>query len=314
MLMVLLSILLFISQIRSQVANLPRLSSTSFPRVYEGITSPPRYSYESPDSCNLKIYIEDDSTANDGFSLPWDENSDSVLLGNYFPIDSGISGIIKSVYLSFSSNGYSEAISSVVYFYKADQKTIFGQSANFMSYGARWPDSTWDTVLCPDIPYTGPFYAMCDINPNEYYQPNFFDLDSSTYTAQYPYGYGYSYNNLSGGWCPAIQCGFYEGYDPHATFLERVNVCENVVVGIKKLTPESISIYPNPVTDKITIEIDEGQVPSQLSMMNLNGQEILSRQISQPKTQLDISSMPSGIYFVQLTNDKNVSIGKFVKQ
>ena len=122
MLMVLLSILLFISQSRSQVANLPRLSSTSFPRVNEVITSPPRYSSESPDSCNLKTYIEDDSIANDGFSLPWDENDDSVLLGNYFPVDSGTSGIIKSVYLYFSSYGQSGAVSSLSTFIKRTKK------------------------------------------------------------------------------------------------------------------------------------------------------------------------------------------------
>jgi len=312
-LMVLLSILLFISQARSQVANLPRLSSTSFPRVNEVITSPPRYSSESPDSCNLKIYIEDDSIANDAFNLPLDENSDIILLGNYFPIDSGTSGIIKSVYLSFSSYGNSGAISSVVYFYKADQKTIFGQSANFMSYGATWPDGTWDTVLCPDIPYTGPFYAMYDCNPNYgNYEPNFFDIDSSTYTPQYPYGYGYDV--FDGTWCPAIQCGIYEGADPHATFLERVYVCEPVVVGIKKLTPESISIYPNPAIDKITIKIEEDQAPSQLSIMNLNGKEVLTSSLIKPKTQIDINNLPSGVYFVRLTSDRTVEVGKIVKQ
>ena len=313
MLMVLLSILLFISQARSQVANLPRLSSTSFPRVNEVITSPPRYSSESPDSCNLKTYIEDDSIANDGFSLPWDENDDSVLLGNYFPVDSGTSGIIKSVYLYFSSYGPSGAVSRFVYFYKADQNTIFGQSANFMSYAATWPDGTWDTVLCPDIPYTGPFYAMYNMNPiDEPYQPNFFDLDSTTYTSQYPYGYGYAV--FDGTWCPAIHCGFYKGADPHATFLERVYVCEPVVVGIKKLTPESISIYPNPAIDKITIETSATPAVSQLSMMNLNGEEVLTCSLIKPKTQIDISNLPSGVYFVRLTNDKSVEVGKFIKK
>ena len=310
--MVLLSILLFISQARSQVANLPRLSSTSFPRVNEVITSPPRYSSESPDSCNLKIYIEDDSIANDAFNLPLDENSDIILLGNYFPIDSGTSGIIKSVYLSFSSYGNSGAISSVVYFYKADQKTIFGQSANFMSYGATWPDGTWDTVLCPDIPYTGSFYAMYDMNPNVYDPPNYFDLDSSTYTTQYPFGYGYA--NFDGTWTPAIHCGFYEGADPHATFLERVYVCEPVVAGIKKLTPESISIYPNPTTNKITIEIPEAIKETNLAIVDIEGQQLITRQINELRTQIDISSLPSGGYFVRLSNDKTVEVGKFVKE
>jgi len=312
MLMVLLSILLFIPQTRSQVANLPRSSSTSFPGLNKDITSPPRYSSESSDSCTLKIYVEDDSIANDGYSLPLGIGHDTALLGNYFPIDSGISGIIKSVYLYFSSNSMSGAISSAIYFYKTDHKTIFGQSANFMSYGARWPNGTWDTVLCPDIPYTGPFYAMFDMNPNIYDPPNFFDLDTSTYTAQYPYGYGYTYMDWI--WTPAIKSQVWEGIDPHATFLERVNVCENGVVGIKQLTPASISMYPNPARDKITIEIAEGQAPSQLSILNLNGEEVLTSSLIKPKTQIDISNLAGGVYFVRLTNDKTVEVGKFVKQ
>jgi hypothetical protein len=115
-------------------------------------------------------------------------------------------------------------------------------------------------------------------------------------------------------WTPAIKSQVWEVIDPHATFLERVNVCENGVVGIKQLTPASISMYPNPARDKITIEIAEGQAPSQLSMMNLNGEEVLTRSLIKPKTQIDISNLPGGVYFVRLTNNKTVEVGKFVKQ
>jgi hypothetical protein len=79
------------------------------------------------------------------------------------------------------------------------------------------------------------------------------------------------------------------------------------------ITPR-IFIYPNPATDKITIEASSAHSQSQLSIMNLNGQELITRQITQPKTQLDISSLPSGVYFVRVTNDRTVTVGKFVKQ
>ena len=48
--------------------------------------------------------------------------------------------------------------------------------------------------------------------------------------------------------------------------------------------------------------------------MNLNGQVVLTRQITGPKNQLDVSTLPSGVYFVRLTNEKTVKVGKFVKQ
>ncbi len=73
------------------------------------------------------------------------------------------------------------------------------------------------------------------------------------------------------------------------------------------------TFYPNPANDKITIETSPSPVISQLSIMNLDGQEVLTRQINQTKTQIDISSLPSGVYFVRVTNDKTVEVGKFIK-
>ena len=47
-------------------------------------------------------------------------------------------------------------------------------------------------------------------------------------------------------------------------------------------------------------------------VMKFNGQQLITQQIIQPKTQIDISSLPEGIYFVRLTSDKNISMGKFI--
>jgi hypothetical protein len=81
-----------------------------------------------------------------------------------------------------------------------------------------------------------------------------------------------------------------------------------------KLQHTSITFYPNPAADKITIETAATLTNSQLSIMNLNGQELMTRQITSPKTQIDISNLPNGVYFVRLTNDKTMEVGKFVKQ
>ena len=89
---------------------------------------------------------------------------------------------------------------------------------------------------------------------------------------------------------------------------------DSVYFGINELQESMLSLYPNPATDKITIEIAKGQAPSQLSMLNLNGEEVLTRSLIKPKTQIDISTLPGGVYFVRPTNDKAVEVGKFVKE
>ncbi len=62
------------------------------------------------------------------------------------------------------------------------------------------------------------------------------------------------------------------------------------------------TLYPNPATDKITIETAATQPNSQLSITDLNGQEVLTCQINQRKTQINIATLPAGVYFVRLTN------------
>ncbi|NQT78595.1 MAG: T9SS type A sorting domain-containing protein [Bacteroidetes bacterium] len=44
------------------------------------------------------------------------------------------------------------------------------------------------------------------------------------------------------------------------------------------------------------------------------GQEIITRQIQDPKTEIDISNLPAGIYIVKVWNDKNVMVQKVIKE
>jgi len=87
-------------------------------------------------------------------------------------------------------------------------------------------------------------------------------------------------------------------------------------LGIEQISmsDNQVSIYPNPAIDKITVEILCITKESQLSIINSTGQELLTRQISEPKTVIDISTLPRGVYFVRVTNDKTVQMRKIIKQ
>ncbi len=76
----------------------------------------------------------------------------------------------------------------------------------------------------------------------------------------------------------------------------------------------NISVYPNPATDKITIEISGLSKESSFTIVNIEGQQLITRQITEPKTQIDISNLTAGVYFVRLTNDRTVGVGKFIKE
>jgi Secretion system C-terminal sorting domain len=89
---------------------------------------------------------------------------------------------------------------------------------------------------------------------------------------------------------------------------------DSVFVGVNTLKNSRLSIYPNPATDKITVEISRETEGSKLFIVNVEGQVQLEQKITQSKTQIDISTLPSGVYFVRLTNEKTVEVGKIVKK
>jgi hypothetical protein len=84
--------------------------------------------------------------------------------------------------------------------------------------------------------------------------------------------------------------------------------------GIYELQSSQISIYPNPATDKITVEISGALKETNLAIVDMEGQQLITRQLTEPKTQIDISNLPSGVYFVRVTNDKTVEVGKITKE
>ena len=68
---------------------------------------------------------------------------------------------------------------------------------------------------------------------------------------------------------------------------------------IVKSNNYSVFIYPNPVTDKLTIKLNEGKIPTSIQIINVLGQIVYSKTITtdQPIS-INMSDNHSGIYFV----------------
>jgi len=77
---------------------------------------------------------------------------------------------------------------------------------------------------------------------------------------------------------------------------------------------KTLKIYPNPSSDKITIETSAISTDSRLSIMNLSGQELITHEINGCRTKIDITDLPGGVYFVRLTGERAVQVGKFIRQ
>jgi len=74
-----------------------------------------------------------------------------------------------------------------------------------------------------------------------------------------------------------------------------------------------ITIFPNPTTTQITIQHPTTSTPTQIHLLDLNGRHLLTTQSATGDTQLDLSTLPEGIYFVHLVNENYNAVRKVLK-
>ncbi len=77
----------------------------------------------------------------------------------------------------------------------------------------------------------------------------------------------------------------------------------------------NISLFPNPAKNILTIEFIDTQVNTEFSIYSLQGSLIIKKQtLDQTKTNINISNLSVGVYFLKLENDNQTAIRKFVKK
>ena len=71
----------------------------------------------------------------------------------------------------------------------------------------------------------------------------------------------------------------------------------------------SVSLYPNPANENLTIEIEASEFTQdmQLILINSLGATVKSFLLDAPTTRLDLKDLSSGIYFYSIKNQKNAS-------
>lgn len=77
---------------------------------------------------------------------------------------------------------------------------------------------------------------------------------------------------------------------------------------------KSIQVYPNPSDGNFEINIEAGNnLFYKVKILNLFGETVFySNEVKSRKIKLDLSSYPSGIYFVKIKTAENVYIEKII--
>jgi len=86
-------------------------------------------------------------------------------------------------------------------------------------------------------------------------------------------------------------------------------------VSISEFTmQEELMIYPNPASSSITVETSiSSSQNTYLIISNTGGQQLITQPITEPKTEIDISKLPAGIYFVKVWDDDRMVVKKVIK-
>lgn len=87
----------------------------------------------------------------------------------------------------------------------------------------------------------------------------------------------------------------------------------NNTLSVEDFQKDSVSIYPNPVTDRVQLDFTTAVANTQIALFDTLGKEIMTFQTDQKNTQLNMENLSQGIYYLKVTQNNNVFTKKIVK-
>ncbi len=168
----------------------------------------------------------------------------------------------------------------------------------YILQGNERPDTAF---LVPDTFYVGWKQTTTDLL-NVGFDKNLVTRDSAYWRNPW------IFYNVTGGW----QKSSLEG-----ALMIRPVFSEQQIVSIPVQAKNSfeLSVFPNPSNGQITIQVSEEIVRTKpiMDVFNSTGQHVLQYQITEGVSQLDVSYLPAGVYFLKTTDKgKNIHTGKLI--
>jgi hypothetical protein len=132
-----------------------------------------------------------------------------------------------------------------------------------------------------------------------------------------PYTYSWEYITSSGCCASGLTAGNYTCCVKDANHCQTCQTASvSYHVGIPSYTnTQLVSLTPNPFTSSVRIELDNIPAEAVAEVYNLLGERVLSLKISSDVTELDTSTLQSGVYFISIrTRQERIGLKKMVKR
>jgi hypothetical protein len=119
-------------------------------------------------------------------------------------------------------------------------------------------------------------------------------------------------------------CTFYSRKIGRSTIYEPLIPCDSVPyidtfkftftvsqypAGISEIATNTLTIYPNPATDKLTISTSLSDLD--VTVFDMSGREFI---VPYSQREIDISSLPAGVYCLRLQDTSGSIVRRFVKE
>jgi photosystem II stability/assembly factor-like uncharacterized protein len=172
--------------------------------------------------------------------------------------------------------------------------------------------STWVPQIIP--PNTEILNSVCfpDVNTGYIAGDNGTVFKTTNGGSAWSYQSSNVFQDLNSIYFPDATTGYIVG--DSGTILKTTN--GGLPVGFDEQQISSLKIYPNPATDQITIELPESgsNMNGTFIIVGMDCKELMKRQVNNTRSEINISSLPNGIYFVKLSNIEKNEFGKFIKE
>ncbi|WKN41351.1 T9SS type A sorting domain-containing protein [Tunicatimonas pelagia] len=89
---------------------------------------------------------------------------------------------------------------------------------------------------------------------------------------------------------------------------------DNTITGVEDAVSSKVEHYPNPVKDMLQLRVPSDKVGSQLTIMNANGQIILSEPLNRKSVGISLSHLSSGYYQVKIIHRGKTQSFKILKE
>jgi len=101
--------------------------------------------------------------------------------------------------------------------------------------------------------------------------------------------------------------------DPHAGNMNGT-VTVTSTAGISENNLLSFDMYPNPVSDMLTVQLPIGTEKAEVSIFDYTGRLVSLKTISSNDATIDIQSISKGIYMIRVATNTKIGVQRFIKK